>query len=233
MTLSGLVAAFVSSVALAQEPPQIGSGPEAAVLETGPVSAAPRVEPALLYSRLGALQLHMNIVLGVEPVDNAHAVAFGTSAELLYHCRIGVFAGLMSSKGNAVLATVDPSGNVRQAPGDRISIPFGLAFHPLGYMGMRAGSGARGWAQRLAAGLGLELGPTIEHIRTSGSAKTVGGLHAGLAIDIPLWGGPVEGGVMLRVAGRLVVAPSVTLESGSVYMPAASGQFYGGVTWAL
>lgn len=233
LSLAVLHLALVAGAAFAEEPRQLASVPEATVAAGAPGSAPPRVEPEALRSRLGALQLHMHVVLGVEPVDRARAMAFGTSAELLYHGRIGAFVALLSSKGNAVLATVDTSGNVRQAPGDRISIPFGVAFRPLGHLGMRAGAGARGWAQRLAAGIGLELGPTIEHIRTSGSSKTVGGLHAGLAVDVPLWGGPIEGGVMLRFAARLVAAPSVTLEAGSVYMPAASGQLYGGVTWAL
>lgn len=220
----------ICRVALAQEPLQASSGSEVALLAPAPAEPRPAQQ---LASRLGPVQLHLHVLIGVEPVDRARAVAFGTSAELLYHCRIGAFVGLLSSKGNAVLATVNAAGEVRQAPGDRISVPLGLAFRPLGHLGMRAGVGARGWAQRLAAGLGLELGPTIEHIRTSGSSRTVPGLHAGLAVDVPLWGGPVEGGVMLRFAGRLVAAPSVTLESGSVYMPGVSGQFYGGVAWAL
>ena len=185
-----------------------------------------------LTSRLGAWQLHLHVLLGVEPVDSARAVAFGTSAELLWRCRVGMFAGLMSSKGNAVLATVE-NGQVLAAPGDRISIPLGIAFRPLGHLARRPGDGAIGWARRLAAGIGLELGISIEHIRTSGDSDTVAGLHAALGLDIPLWGGPVEGGVALRLYGRMIVARSVALEGGSVQMPAVGGQIYGGVAWAL
>jgi len=50
---------------------------------------------------------------------------------------------------------------------------------------------------------------------------------------VPLWGGPVEGGVALRLYGRLMAGPSVSLEAGAVQMPALGGQFYGGVAWAL
>ncbi len=185
-----------------------------------------------LRSRLGAWQLHLHIVLGVEPVDQSRAVAFGTSAELLWRCRVGVFAGLLSAKGNAVLAATE-GGQVLAAPGDRISVPLGLALRPFGHLGMRPGDGASGWARRLAAGIGLELGASIEHIRTSGESKTVGALHAALALDVPLWGGPVEGGVSLRVVGRMMVAPSVSLEGGAVEMPTLGGQLYGGISWAL
>ena len=174
----------------------------------------------------------MHVLLGVERVDAANAVAFGASAEFLYHCRVGVFAGLLSAKGNAVLAEVD-NGTVLPAPGDRISIPFGLALRPLGHLGMRAGSGARGWAQRLLAGLGIEVGPTVEHIRTSGDSSTVVGLHLAVTADVPLWGGPVEGGVALRLMGRFIAAPSVSLEANAVQMPSATGQFYGGLAWML
>ncbi len=183
-------------------------------------------------SHLGAWQLEMNIVLGVEHVDRSNAVAFGTSAELLWHCRVGIFAGVLSSKGNAVLAEVE-NGSVLPAPGDRVSVPFGIAFRPFGHLGMRAGSGAIGWAQRLAAGIGIEAGPTIEHIRTSGDSATVAGLHVALSADIPLWGGPVEGGVAIRLMGRLIAAPSVSLEANAVQMPAASGQLYAGLAWTL
>jgi hypothetical protein len=183
-------------------------------------------------SRLGPWQLEMNVVLGLEHVDRSNAVAFGTSAELLWKCTVGVFAGVLSSKGNAVLAEVD-NGSVLPAPGDRISIPFGLAVHPFGYLGLRAGSGVRGWGQRLAAGLGIQIGPSVEHIRTSGDSTTVAGLHLAFAADVPLWGGPVEGGVALRLMGRLIAAPSVSLESGAVQMPTASGQFYAGLAWTL
>jgi hypothetical protein len=33
--------------------------------------------------------------------------------------------------------------------------------------------------------------------------------------------------------GRLIAAPSVSIESGAVQMPAVGGQFYGGITWTL
>ncbi len=190
-------------------------------------------ESPLLRSRLGAWQLHMSVIMGVEPVDGSNAVAFGASTEFLYHCRIGVVAALSSSKGNAIRATPNTSGTAVPAPGDRISVPFGLAFHPFGYLGMRPGDHVLGWFHRLAAGIGLQVGPTVEHIRDSGSSATHLGLHAALGLDIPIWGGPVEGGILLDLQGRLIVAPKVLLESGNIQMPIVGGQFYGGLTWAL
>jgi hypothetical protein len=66
----------------------------------------------------------------------------------------------------------------------------------------------------------------------------VAAFHLAFGLDVPLWGGPVEGGVMLRLYGRLIAAPAVSLESnngapGQVQMPSVGGQFYGGVAWAL
>jgi len=231
---------LVFGSAAAQQPPRANTGPEeqTPVTEVAlPAPQSPAPTPAQ-RSRLGAWQLHMHVLLGVEPVDHVNAVAFGTSAELLWRCRVGLFAGLLSSKGNAnIAANID--GVVQPAAADRISIPFGIAIRPFGHLGMIAGTGARGWAQRLAAGIGLEVGPTIEHLRDSGSSKTVGGLHLALGLDVPLWGGPVEGGVMLRFVGRMTATPAVSLEIQSdthnalIHMPAVGGQFYGGIAWAL
>jgi hypothetical protein len=198
--------------------------------------SADPLAPPLLRSRLGAWQLHMAIVTGVEPVDGSNAVAFGASVELLYHCRLGVFAALTSSKGNAIIATTDSKNNILPAPADRISVPLGLAVHPFGKLGLRPGSGALGWLHRLAAGVGLQLGVSVEHLRDSGSSRTNPGLHAALGLDVPLYGGPVEGGLMLHMQGRLIVAPAVTLEAGTatpIHMPAVGGQFFAGLMWAL
>ncbi len=185
-----------------------------------------------LGSRLGAWQVHLHVLVGVEPVDSAHAVAFGAAAELLWRCRVGVFAALLSSKGNAVLATVD-NGVALPAPGDRVSVPIGVVVHPLGHLGRRPGDGVDGWLRRLAAGIGVEAGISVEHLRTSGDSATHPGFHGALSVDVPLWGGPVEGGVALRLYGRLIAAPATSLEGGAVEMPSVGGQVYGGLTWAL
>jgi hypothetical protein len=189
-------------------------------------------EDMLVRSRLGAWQLHLHVLVGVEPVEGSNAVAFGASGELLWRCRVGLFAGLLSSKGNAIIAQVE-NGTVLPAPADRISVPIGVAFRPFGHLALRPGDGALGWAHRLAAGIGLELGVSFEHLRTSGDSANNAGLHIGIGLDVPLWGGPVEGGVALRLFGRMMAAPAVSLESGQAQMPAFGGQFYGGVAWAL
>lgn len=227
----GVVVALVLAASLrleAAEPPAAApSIPVASLTERELL-----VDPPEARSRFGAWQLHLHVLVGVEPVDSARPVAFGAGTELLWRGRIGLFVALLSVKGNAVRATIE-NGQALAAPGDRISVPFGFAFRPLGHLGRRASDGLRGWAQRLAAGLGLELGLAVEHIRTSGESATVPALHAALATDIPLWGGPIEGGLALRLLGRLIAGPAVTLESGSVQMPRVSGQVYGGLAWTL
>ena len=69
---------------------------------------------------------------------------------------------------------------------DRVSIPFGLAARPLAWQLI----GRQGWWARLLAGIGVQIGLTVEHLRTSDDNATTAGLHAAFGIDVPLYGGP-------------------------------------------
>jgi hypothetical protein len=173
------------------------------------------------------LMFDLHALLGFEPQGNRGSpVAFGAGAELLWRARVGGFAELISSEGTALIAPT--VGGVMQ-PGfaDRISIPFGFAARPLARWVIEQ----RGWAARLAAGVGVQLGVTVEHLRTSDDQKTTGGLHAALAVDVPLYGGPKQGGVALRLYARLLITPGVTLDKGAVFEPATSGQLFCGLVY--
>ena len=179
------------------------------------------------HSATWPLALDVHALLGVEPHDRGNPVAFGAGAELLWRGKVGGFAELLSSNGTALIA---PMLNGVQQPGfaDRISIPFGLAARPLA----RWFVDRRDWGARLASGIGIQVGGTIEHLRTSDDATTTGGLHVALAVDVPIWGGTKQGGVMLRLYARALFTPSVTLETNrTVFEPSASGQLFAGLAY--
>jgi len=188
--------------------------------------APPQEEVVETRSATWPLMLDIHALLGVEPHDRGNPIAFGAGAELLWRARIGGFAELISSEGTALIA---PSVNGVMQPGfaDRISIPFGLAARPLS----RWFIDRRSWAARLAAGVGVQLGVTVEHLRTSDDTKTTAGLHVALCIDVPIYGGPKQGGVALRLYGRLMLTPTVNLDNNTVFEPAASGQLFAGLAY--
>lgn len=178
------------------------------------------------HSATWPLAFDMHALIGVEPHDRGNPVAFGAGAELLWKGRVGGFAELFSSEGTALIA---PTVNGVMQPGfaDRISIPFGLAARPLAKWFVDR----RDWGARLATGIGIQLGATIEHLRTSDDAATTGGLHMALAIDVPLYGGTKFGGVALRLYARALFTPSVHLDSNAVFEPSASGQLFAGLVY--
>jgi hypothetical protein len=145
-------------------------------------------------------------------------VAFGVSAELLWRGRVGGFAGLLSTSG----LIVPPVGGDAAAP-DRISVPFGLAFRPLVVaMGER-----QSWASRLARGVVIQTGVSVENLRSSDQNHTVAAFHLAAGVDVPLWGSVTEGGVALRVYARGIFQPEVHLHAGEtreLFAPNATGQ---------
>jgi hypothetical protein len=198
--------------------------------QPGPVepSLSPPAEE-VVETRAVAWPLMFDIhgLLGFEPhAERGNPIAFGAGLEILWKARIGGFAELLSSEGTALIA---PTVNGVMEPGfaDRISIPFGLAARPLATWFVDRTS----WAARLLTGIGVQLGITVEHLRTSDDSTTTAGLHAALGIDVPIYGGPRRGGIALRLYGRLMITPSVTLDSHAVFEPATSGQLFAGLAY--
>lgn len=202
----------------------------AARAQPGPVEPAlspPAEEVVETRAATWPLMLDVHALIGAEPQGGRGTpIAFGAGAELLWRARVGGFAELVTSEGTALIA---PAINGVMQPGfaDRISIPFGLEVRPLaGHFVDRAG-----WGARLATGIALQLGVTVEHLRTSDDSATTAGLHLGLAVDVPIYGGPKQGGVALRLYGRVMLTPPTNLDTNTVYEPAASGQLFAGLAY--
>jgi hypothetical protein len=172
------------------------------------------------------LTVGMSALMGVEPHDRGNPAAFGAGLELLSKARLGGFVALLASSGTPI---VPPTHNGVQQPalGDRISVPFGLAGRPLAPLA----TDQRRWLHRFLTGIDLQLGLTVEHLRTSDQSKTTAGLHLGVAVELPVYGGPVQGGVAVRLAMRALIAPEMYLDNRSVYSGVASTQLFGGITY--
>ncbi|MGZ3428216.1 MAG: hypothetical protein ACXVCV_16295 [Polyangia bacterium] len=201
-----------------------------ALAQPGPVepTLAPPTE-AVAESRAVAwpLMLDIHALLGIEPHSTRGTpIAFGAGAEVLWRARIGGFAELLSSEGTALIAPT-VAGVMLPGFGDRVSVPFGVASRPLAWSVINRPE----WWARLLAGIGVQLGLTIEHVRTSDDAVTTAGLHAAIGADVPLYGGPKQGGIALRLYARLLVTPSINLDKNTVFEPVASGQLFCGLSY--
>ena len=218
---------LIGSVLWAAAPARAQSGP-AGGSAINPTSLNPS-QPAVVETRAAAwpLMLDIHALLGFEPhAERGNPVAFGAGAELLWKARIGGFAELLSSGGTGLIAPT-VMGVMEPGFADRISIPFGLAARPLAaWFADRSDYGAR-----LLTGIGVQLGVTVEHLRTSDDSTTTAGLHAALAVDVPIWGGPKQSGIALRLYARLMVTPTVTLDNRAVFEPATSGQLFAGLVY--
>jgi hypothetical protein len=173
------------------------------------------------------LAFDVHALLGIEPHgDRGTPIAFGAGAEFLWRGRLGGFAELLSSEGTALIA---PTVNGVMLPGfaDRISIPFGLAARPIAWWSINRSE----WWARLLSGVGVQLGITVEHLRTSDDEATTAGFHAALAVDVPIYGGPRQSGVALRLQARLMVTPGVTLDKGTVAEYSTTSQLFAGLAY--
>jgi hypothetical protein len=206
-----------------------------AYAQPAPLETSPAEQPAIgavpepyveTRSATWPLMLQLHALIGVEPHDRGTPVAFGAGAELMWHATVGGFAALLASEGAPI---VPPTTNGVQQPAfaDRISVPFGLATRPFGAFGVARES----WFGRLLAGFDVQLGITVEYLRTSDDSATTAGLHAALALDVPVWGGPKQGGVAIRLAARFLFTPEIYLDNRSVFAPIASAQVFGGLAY--
>lgn len=184
------------------------------------------------YSRLWPLTLDVHLLLGGEPHGpRGTPIAFGVGAELLWRARVGAFAALLSSEGSPILPQAQ-DGKTLNSLGDRISVPFGLAWRPFTPLS----EPRSGWGWRLLAGIGVQAGLTVENLRSSDDEATTAGLHLGLSVDVPIFGGPIEGGLALRFYSRMMVVPEITLDASApqkIHEPIFSGQLFGGLTYTL
>lgn len=198
--------------------------------QPGPVQQLPPgdVEPGIVEKQTATwpLVLDMHALIGFEPHDRGTPLAFGAGAELLWRGHLGGFASLLVSEGTPVVPPSDSTGKALPGFGDRISVPFGFALRPFSFSGAH-----ESWAHRLLDGIDVQVGLTVEHMRTSDDSVTTAGLHLGLAVDVPIYGGPHSGGVALRLAGRFIAQPQASLDSGQVFEPATTLQLFAGLAY--
>jgi hypothetical protein len=195
-----------------------------------------RAEPSVvaLPDRLAATwpaTITIQALIGTEPQGNrGNPVAFGVAGEIMWRARVGGMIALLSRSGLPVLP-VRVGEVTLPSLADRISFPIAVVGRPFAAIGER--HHARWWG-RLLHGIGVSAGLSVENLRTSDENQTVVGLHLGLSADVPIWGGPMQGGVALRLFGRLVVGPEVRLETDQtqqVWEPGTAGQFLVGLSY--
>jgi hypothetical protein len=155
-------------------------------------------------------------------------LAFDVTAEALWHGLVGPALGLFVANGVPV-STVP-------AFGDRISTVLALGVRPLAPLWLTFGDS---WATRLAAGLALQAGVSVEHATTATDSATNYGLHAAAWLDVPLVGANTRGGLALRLSARFLWSPEANLQPATqgggfqVVMPGTAFQFYGGIAYYL
>ena len=139
----------------------------------------------------------------------ATPVAFGAGAELLWRARVGGFA---AAARPARVRRVRADVNGERSPAS----PTASRSPSASRRGRSRGSHAShndGGGRLLRPGIGLQLGVTVEHLRTSDDNATTAGLHAALAVDVPLYGGPSRAASPCACHGRVMFTPEVNLDA--------------------
>jgi hypothetical protein len=156
-------------------------------------------------------------------------VAMGVGGEVLWRGIVGGFAELLASEGTSLIAAKG-----QDALPDRISLPLGVAVRPFAKLVEAQSS----WLQRVAASFGVQAGASMEHLRISSDDATTAAFHLAFALELPVYRGPLDGGVALKLYGRLIAGPGVTIVptgsspgSTQARMDAVSGQLFAGLVW--
>ena len=113
---------------------------------------------------------------------------------------------------------------------DRISVPIAFEWRPFTTLAPRA----HWWARQLLAGIQAQVGLSVEHLRTSDDSQTTAGLHLAAGIELPVFGGPTDGGLTVKLWARLLVTRDVALDvtqTQTVFEPGVSGQIFGGICY--
>jgi hypothetical protein len=163
-------------------------------------------------------------------------LTFGVTGEALWRGLVGFGLGLYAAEGTPVqVSGNDAQGRALPSFGDRISTVVSAAARPLAPLVLYFGDR---WLTRLAAGLGVQLGASVEHARTALDSSTKIGLHVAASLDVPLYGANSRGGVALRLAMRLLVSPEAQflpqpMGNFQVDVPGTAVQLYAGFAYYL
>ncbi|MSP63598.1 MAG: hypothetical protein EXR72_25285 [Myxococcales bacterium] len=157
-------------------------------------------------------------------------LAFGVGVEALWRGLIGVGIGLYAAEGSPVQVVNKPSF------GDRVSVPLAVAVRPFAPLSWRRGDG---FAWRLLAGVGLQVGVSVEHTRTALETQTTAGFHGALLLDVPLHGGNTLSGLSLRLSARILATRDAQLVKDertgafAVDQPGTAVQLMAGIAYYL
>jgi hypothetical protein len=181
---------------------------------------------------LWPVTLNVHAVVGAElHGSRGSPVAMGAGGEVLWHGIVGGFAELLASQGTSLVAAAQ-----QDALPDRISLPLGLAVRPFAKLPSVVAQSS--WLQRFVASIGVQVGASMEHLRISSDDATTAAFHLGFAAELPVYRGPLDGGIALKLYGRLIAGPGVTIVptgaspgSTQARMDGVSGQLFGGLVW--
>lgn len=149
----------------------------------------------------------------------------GIDGSFLWRGALGATLGLWSVSGQAAVAQGQPpSGQAPAAFPDRISVPLLLDVRPLAFAQL---SSDGSYLRRLAHGLRLALGPSVEIVRTASDtslqygerfgniAQTLFGLHGSIDGEVPLLTS-MPSSLSLRLSLRFLYVPVIVLNDGAV-----------------
>jgi len=149
----------------------------------------------------------------------------GIEGSFLWRGRIGGALLLSSTAGQASVPQAPQAG--AEAPPafpDRVSVVMALDVRPLGFL---VRDGDRSYQARLAHGLRLGIGPSLEVVRTALDSSIAAGvrtrdlpasligMHALLDGELPLLS-DMASALSLRISVRLLYAPQIVLNEGAV-----------------
>ena len=208
----------IAAPAAAQAPPPaplLEGAPATAITSAPGPAPAPTPEPAPVPRFFAApFLLVAHLQAGFEPhkmscdpqsAATCTVTAFSVGGEALWHGLVGLSLGLYASAGSPVVPVVPPG-----LP-DRVSTTIALGLRPLAGLGWKRGDT---FVARLLAGIGIEVGPSIEYLRTSSATLpncdipatvTQSGLHLSASVELPLLGDARTGWLSLRLSERLLV----------------------------
>lgn len=159
-------------------------------------------------------------------------LTYAIGGEALWRGFLGPAAELVVAEGTPIEPGADANNKPIPAFGDRISIVLAVAVRPLAPLSWHHS----GWWRRLAAGLGVQVGLSVEHTRVTLDSQTNAGLHLQAHLDVPLWRANTERGLSLRLAVRVLVSPEAVFQLGkdaSVDEPGTAVQLFAGLAYYL
>jgi hypothetical protein len=196
--------------------------------------------------------LEAHLAAGIEPhgfrcntasASTCTVTAYNVGASALWRGLVGPAIAIYASEGSPLV----PADVTQTAFGDRISATVGLAVRPFAPLGWHRPDG---WVSRLAYAFSVEVGPSLEYLRTSAitiagcdipATRVQGGASGLFGLDVPVLGDARSGWLSLRASVRVLgndeahLAPTANTGgcSALVVMPGVLAQALFGVGYSF